>query len=69
MGKLVALIAVLALVVLISGCLQSAGSEACGNSVCDSGETVDSCPADCAAPPMPTVEGTTENETPPSLPF
>ncbi len=72
MSKVIALIAALALVIiLISGCTQQTqnGQTACGNGECGAGETVDSCPADCEAPPMPAEQATGENEGPPSLPF
>lgn len=71
MSKVIALIAALALVILISGCIQQPPPDqtTCGNGQCDSGETVDSCPADCEAPPMPSGQATGENELPPSLPF
>jgi len=71
MSKVIALIAALALVLLVSGCTQQPlpDQTTCGNGDCGADETVDSCPADCEAPPMPADQAAGENEGPPSLPF
>lgn len=70
MGKVIALITALALVIiLISGCVQQTqnGQPLCGNGECDADETIDICPTDCEAPPMPAAPGA--EGAPPSLPF
>ena len=69
MSKLILLIAALALVIMISGCTQQPppNQATCGNGECGADETVDSCPADCEAPPMPPA--TAGDEIPPNLPF
>ena len=70
MDKKITLIAVLAIVLLFSGCVeQGPGPSACGNGTCDAGETVQGCPADCDQPPMPPLPGGDEGGQPPSLPF
>jgi hypothetical protein len=44
------LIAAFAFLILFSGCTQqpTTGQPVCGNSVCEQGETFESCPADCS---------------------
>lgn len=65
----IALIAIaMVLVLVVSGCVQPATE--CGNGRCETGETADSCLADCSEagePPMPL--GSEGTEEPPDLPF
>ena len=70
MKKLFVLVGVLALFVLLSGCVQPQ----CGDGTCDAGENSETCPPDCGGgaleetPPMPpSPEGAGEEA--PSLPF
>ena len=67
MKRAIAIVVVLALFFLVSGCVQQA---VCGNGSCEAGETTENCSADCGngeLPPMPT--GTEGDESPPELPF